>query len=170
LLAGRLPCSNQISHHICTTTACTSVPQDVRQACRDHADADRIPWRLAQLLCERSRSPTSHQPATWLHSAAAPSPPAPLFRSPPPRPRPKALTQRLEALQADLDNKRYSEMVADITKEERRLDHLGSEMFPTTRLQLSFGLHVIVTMGAFFALGWYGLRWSTGSDTWVSSD
>jgi hypothetical protein len=40
--------------------------------------------------------------------------------------------------------------------------------FPTTKLQLSFGLHVIVTMGTFFALGYYGGLFLLHSQTWVS--
>lgn len=102
----------------------------------------------------------------WLHEAAAGG--SLLLHSPAPRARPEALVKRLEALQGDLDNKRYADMVADVTAEERRLGQLSSEMFPTTRLQLSFGLHVLVTMGTFFALGFYGGRFLTGSSTWVS--
>jgi hypothetical protein len=60
-------------------------------------------------------------------------------------------------------------MVADVTAGERRLAELSGDMFPTTRLQLSFGLHVIVTMGAFFALGFYGARFATGSNAWVGA-
>jgi hypothetical protein len=40
--------------------------------------------------------------------------------------------------------------------------------FPTTKLQLSFGLHVIVTMGTFFALGYYGGLILLHSQSWVS--
>jgi len=140
-------------------------PQDLQQACKQYVDADRIPWRLAQSLCARSRSPGAPQTPAWLHAAACGS--AVLLRSPAPRARSAALEKRLEALQGELDNKRYAEMVADVTVNERRLEAFSSEMFPSTRLQLSFGLNVVVTMGAFCALGWIGMRWSTGSDAWV---
>lgn len=40
--------------------------------------------------------------------------------------------------------------------------------FPTTKLQLSFGMHVIVTMGTFFALGYYGGLFLLNSQSWVS--
>lgn len=70
-------------------------------------------------------------------------------------------------LQADLDNKRYAEMVADITEAERGAEELRNSVLPTSRLQLSFGLHIIVMMGTFFALGYYGLAYATRSQVWV---
>jgi hypothetical protein len=91
------------------------------------------------------------------------------LRAPPARARPPELVARLEKLQGALDDRRYAAMVADVTAGERRLAELTADMFPTTRLQLSFGLHVVVTMGAFFALGFYGARFATGSDAWVGA-
>lgn len=169
--------------------------QDLRQAARLHAGADRVPWRLARALCDWSRSggsggnggggssgsggggaaaPPAESPPTapaWLHEQAAAGA-ALLLRAPPPRPpRPAALAKRLEALQAALDDARYAEMVADVTARERRLAALSCAdgALATTRLQLSFGLHVVVTMGAFFALGFYGARMRTGSDAWAAA-
>jgi hypothetical protein len=122
---------------------------------------------LRALPPRTNRRAGSCRPAAWLHESAAGPGAALRLPGPAPRRRPEALAKRLEALQARLDEKKYAEMVADVTAEERRLAELSSEMFPTTRLQLSFGLHVLVTMGTLFALGFYGLRYSTGSDTWV---
>lgn len=48
------------------------------------------------------------------------------------------------------------QMVSDITAKERQAEEARSAgLLPTSRLQLSFGAHVIVTMGTFFALGYY---------------
>lgn len=124
--------------------------------------------RTTALSRPRGRRPGAPGPAAWLHSTASGPAAALRLRAPAPRARPAALTQRLEKLQGALDDRRYAEMVADVTATERRLAALGGELFPTTRLQLSFGAHVLVMMGTFFALGFYGARFVTGSDTWVS--
>jgi hypothetical protein len=50
---------------------------------------------------------------------------------------------------------RYEDMVSDITVKERAAKANRNAILPTFRLQASFGLHVIVTMGTFFAIGWY---------------
>lgn len=49
------------------------------------------------------------------------------------------------------------QMVADITRAEDAAEAMRG-LLPNTRLQLSFGMHVIVTMGTFFALGYFGAR------------
>lgn len=61
-------------------------------------------------------------------------------------------------------------MVADVTKEEQQAAAAQQDpFFPTTKLQLSFGLHVIVTMGTFFALGYYGGKYILKHEALVSS-
>eukprot|EP00775_Hariotina_reticulata_P013375 gene13375-13502_t len=78
---------------------------------------------------------------------------------PPVRQRSKQLQQRLVKLQEQIDEQRYTAMVADVTTaEQRAAAALSDPFFPTTKLQLSFGMHVIVTMGAFFALFYYAGR------------
>jgi hypothetical protein len=92
------------------------------------------------------------------------------FPTPPARQRSAALQKRLADLQADLDNKQYAAMVQDITEKERfSKEQQQDNFFPTTKLQLSFGLHVLVTMGTFFALAYYGARFAKASQAWVSS-
>lgn len=143
-----------------------ALSEELREHCRQHAGANAVPWRLAQALCHHSRRPGSKLAPTWLHEASSGG--SMQLASPAPRQRPQALQRRLEALQRELDNKRYADMVADVTAGERRAAELSSELFPTTRLQLSFGLHVVVTMGTFFALGFYGGKFMFGSDTWAA--
>lgn len=63
---------------------------------------------------------------------------------------------------------RYAEMVADITEVERKAEDQRGSILPSTRLQLSFGAHVLVTMFSFFALGYYGSKWYLEYDElWV---
>ena len=75
--------------------------------------------------------------------------------APPPKERPPELVERLARLQDELDNKAYAAMVADITALDRLAEDSRNALLPSTRLQLSFGMHVIVTMGTFFLLGYY---------------
>lgn len=90
-----------------------------------------------------------------------------LLHPPKPRVRSKALQERLSKLQSDLDDKKYAEMVSDITAKEREAQEMRNSILPTFRLQASFGIHVIVTMGTFFAIGWYAGKVSFKSDAWA---
>ena len=56
-------------------------------------------------------------------------------------------------------------MVSDVTKAERDAEAFkqGGPL-PTARLQGSFGLHVVVTMGTFYALMYYGSKEYLGAD------
>ncbi len=58
-------------------------------------------------------------------------------------------------------------MVADVTVKEREAEELKGSLLPTARLQLGFGLHVLVTMGTFFAVGYVGARYLGADDLWV---
>ncbi len=103
----------------------------------------------------------------WLHQLLPADNPL-AFNSPAPRQRSLQLEKRIAQLQEEADNKRYAEMVADITQHERAAAAAKDSLLPSTRLQLSFGLHVIVTMGTFFALGYYGGNYVFGKQVWVS--
>lgn len=93
-----------------------------------------------------------------------------VFSSPPVRQRSKQLEERLATLQHMVDQQEYAAMVADVTVHEQQAAAAASDpLFPNTRLQLSFGLHVIVTMGTFFALGFYAGRFLFKDQAWVSS-
>jgi hypothetical protein len=88
--------------------------------------------------------------------------------APPVKERSPEFQKRLSKLQDDLDNKMYAAMVADITEKDREAEDRHNALFPTYRLQLSFGMHVIVTMGTFFLLGYYAGKLSFKSPTAVS--
>lgn len=92
-----------------------------------------------------------------------------LLPQPPARQRSQQLQQRLADLQERLDSQRYAAMVSDVTQDEKAAsDTREDPFFPTTKLQLSFGLHVIVTMGTFYALAYYGGLFILRDKTWVS--
>ena len=77
------------------------------------------------------------------------------YPQPPPRPlRPKELDERNKILQDRLDEKQYQGWVADVTQKERAADELREEasLLPTFRLQVGFTMHLIVTMGTFYAI------------------
>jgi hypothetical protein len=60
-------------------------------------------------------------------------------------------------------------MVADVAKQEQQAAAAAQDpFFPTTKLQISFGLHVLATMGAFSVIGYYAGRLLLKSNTWVS--
>jgi hypothetical protein len=68
-----------------------------------------------------------------------------------------------------VDQQRYSAMVADVAQQEQKAAAAAQDpFFPTTKLQISFGLHVLATMGAFSVLGYYAGRLLLSDNTWVS--
>lgn len=59
-------------------------------------------------------------------------------------------------------------MVSDITAAERKADEQRGGLLPSTRLQLSFGAHVLVTMFTFWAVAYYGTKmWFKYDELWV---
>ncbi|KAF8065856.1 hypothetical protein HT031_002916 [Scenedesmus sp. PABB004] len=146
-------------------------PPELRRLCAEHADAEVLPWKLVQRAVEEARRGGGPD--------VPPVPPAPelcagarlaLPRPPARRPRSAALSARLDALQAALDRRAYDAMVADVAAPEQAAAAAaaGDPLLPTTRLQVAFGVHVLVTMGAFFALGHYAGRILGGSDAWAA--
>lgn len=120
-------------------------------------------YHIAQHCCD-PHSPTSGQSTSADNSQQQPQLSAAqicagstlVLPQPPVRQRSAALQQRLAKLQEQLDSQAYAAMVADVTHDEQAAAAARQDpFFPTTKLQLSFGLHVIVTMGTFFALGYY---------------
>lgn len=59
-------------------------------------------------------------------------------------------------------------MVSDITAAERKADEQRGGLLPSTRLQLSFGAHVLVTMFTFWAVAYYGTKmWFKYDELWA---
>lgn len=120
--------------------------------------------------CRQQHQQQQHQQQPLPSAAAICTGSRLVLPSPPTRQRSAQLQQHLAKLQEQLDSQRYAAMVADITQDEQAAAAaLDDPFFPTTKLQLSFGLHVLVTMGTFFALGYYGGMLLLHSQSWVSS-
>lgn len=76
-----------------------------------------------------------------------------MLKSPPRREKSKELQDRLLKLQKQVDQASYNRMVSDVTKQERAAAALRSGALQTYKQQISFGLHVAVMMGTFYAVG-----------------
>lgn len=74
------------------------------------------------------------------------SPPARRTKSP-------ELQAHLEKLRLKLEQDKYDAMVADVTDRERIAADKAAGGLVTYRQQLSFGMHVLVMMAAFYAFG-----------------
>ena len=75
------------------------------------------------------------------------SPPAPRSGKPP------GLQAHLDRLRVKLEQHQYDAMVADVTEGERRAKEASEGGLATYRQQISFGLHVLAMMGAFYLFG-----------------
>ena len=58
-------------------------------------------------------------------------------------------------------------MVADITVAEQKAEDMKDAVLPTARLQIGFGLQVLVTMFTFFILGYIGMKQLGMDELWV---
>lgn len=67
--------------------------------------------------------------------------------------KPPELSARLEHLKRQLEQEQYDEMVADVIRQEQMAKEASEGGLVTYRQQLSFGLHVIAMMAAFYAFG-----------------
>jgi hypothetical protein len=88
------------------------------------------------------------------------------FVAPPPpeRKRPKELEERLARLRAELEDRQYRGLVRDVTEAEEAAAALREGGLNTYKDQLSFGLHVIVTMFTLFTLFYVMARSVTRSE------
>ncbi|KAL4859082.1 hypothetical protein ACK3TF_000861 [Chlorella vulgaris] len=66
---------------------------------------------------------------------------------------PPELQRRLQQLKARLEQQQYDAMVADVTQDERRAAALREGSLATYRQQISFGIHILAMMAAFYAFG-----------------
>ncbi|KAK9831323.1 hypothetical protein WJX81_002423 [Elliptochloris bilobata] len=74
---------------------------------------------------------------------------------PAPRERSPALEARCTELRRRLEQQQYDALVHDITQPERDAAAASEGGLVTFRQQLGFGVHVLVMMGTFYALGHY---------------
>ncbi|KXZ47022.1 hypothetical protein GPECTOR_38g259 [Gonium pectorale] len=135
--------------------------QAIKASARELRAAERIPWDDLKSITEAYKKANPGRPV-YLSQLCGPS--DIVLQAPPAKGKSPELQARLNRLQEELENRRYSEMVADITEGERRAEELRGSVLPSARLQLSFGAHVLVTMFTFWAVAFYGTKFYLGYD------
>lgn len=142
-------------------------PEHLKAQIQQLQDRIFVPWGLVDDMCQymRTCSPTPDG-GPWLHKVCKGSLQLPPLREA--RQYTPEFKAHLAKLQEQLDNKRYQQMVADIAPKEEA--SIGEEaLLPSTRLQLAFGAHVLVTMGTGFALAYYVVSMLGGGTTMAAS-
>ncbi|PNW77486.1 hypothetical protein CHLRE_10g438750v5 [Chlamydomonas reinhardtii] len=134
--------------------SCSSLPNDVREDAQKLHGAEQIDWSSLKAVADAYRAANPGKPV-YLHKICSQR--DVILPSPPVKEKSPELVARLAKLQAELDNKRYDAMVADVTSAERKADEMRG-VLPNARLQLSFGAHVLVTMFTFWATAFYGTK------------
>ncbi|KAG2501234.1 hypothetical protein HYH03_001041 [Edaphochlamys debaryana] len=152
----RLRVTEAVASLLEEAASCSSVPKDVRDSAAKLRGADGIPWDDLKSIVEAYRKASPSKPV-YLHKLCSPG--DVLLPSPPARERNPELVARLAKLQEQVDNKRYSDMVSDITEKERKADELRSGLLPTSRHQLTYGAHVLVAMFTCWSVAYYTTKW-----------
>ncbi|GLC59731.1 hypothetical protein PLESTB_001527500 [Pleodorina starrii] len=140
--------------------SCSGISEKVKADAERLRGAGSIPWE--DLKCIASELRANPEKPIYLHQLCSHKDVE--YPAPPPKEKSPELQARLARLQAELDNKRYSDMVADITESERKAEEMRNSILPTSRLQLSFGAHVLVTMFTFWAVAYYGSKFYLSYD------
>lgn len=95
-------------------------------------------------------------------SVVLPTPPPKTGKSP-------ELQAHLDKLQRQLDQKRYDAMVKDVTEAERKAqEEAESGGLKTYKQQMSYGVHVVAMMAAFYLFGQFAGRAITDNRAYVS--
>mmetsp|Transcript_5349 Transcript_5349/g.11701 ORF Transcript_5349/g.11701 Transcript_5349/m.11701 type:complete len:259 (-) Transcript_5349:407-1183(-) len=145
--------------------AADALPQSIRSLAAECCAAQRVKWSTLKTITNEHNKAVPGSSVS-LHDLCQGS--SLSLNSPAPRQRSPELQARLAKLQEQVDNMRYDAMVADITQPEREAEARRGEMLATTYLQFGFGVHVIVTMGTFFALGYVPAKYLFKlSETWA---
>ncbi|GFH10841.1 uncharacterized protein HaLaN_06233 [Haematococcus lacustris] len=176
----RTPRIDALLHELCS---CTTTSEELRVQASELPAGSAVPWALIKqaaaalqwvvdpylpyapsagplqpiivtIVCRQHNPEASHQLHAICRGSAIVGPPT-VPRAPNP-----ALSARREQLQFKLESMQYGQMVADVTQQERAAEDMRS-MLPTAQSQLTFGAHVLVTMGTFSVLGYIG--WPLGS-------
>lgn len=144
------------------------LPQPLACKARALTDQSEIPWGTLKELVAAARKVgmLEDDGGPWCYDLCKNSGLV-LPQPPPPRQYAPEFKARLAKLQAEVENKQYQNMVADVTIAERRAAEKEG-LLPTTRLQLSFGLHVLAMMGTFYAMGYYAGRFLNQNELWAT--
>ncbi|KAI7844614.1 hypothetical protein COHA_001706 [Chlorella ohadii] len=131
-----------------------SLPKDLREAAAAGAasGAAAVPWDTVKTVVRHAQERKGADAAPSLEQVCAGSGIA--FPEPrKPAGKPPELVKRLEELKARLEQQRYDAMVADVTQDEQRAAAAREGGLVTYKQQISFGVHVLAMMAAFYAFG-----------------
>lgn len=150
-----LDLSFQNTDKICTllkqAAACSDLAQDLQDEATQLLAKPEVPWSRLRAITLEFRLSTGSTDGLLLHEVCYGS--KLVLKPPQKREKSKELQDRLIKLQEQVDQASYDKMVSDVTKQERAAAALRSGALQTYKQQMSFGLHVIVMMGTFYAVG-----------------
>lgn len=110
-----------------------------------------VPWAQLKHLVQQLQAVQPDEPGLQLHTVCKGS--QLVLQPPQARQKSPELQARLAKLQAALEQQHYDRMVHDVTEKERAAATAAEGLFRSFKDQLSFGIHVLVMMGTFYALG-----------------
>lgn len=138
-----------ISALLTRAASCSGLSQELQSEAQQLLTRPDVPWLWLKCLSAELSKATSEE--LWLHTACKGS--QLVLQAPRRRDKSKELQARLLKLQENVDQASYNRMVSEVTKKERAAEALRSGALQTYKQQISFGLHVIVMMGTFYAVG-----------------
>ncbi|KAA6425417.1 MAG: hypothetical protein FRX49_04910, partial [Trebouxia sp. A1-2] len=133
-----------LSSHCC-------LMKDLRAEATQLLAKPEVPWSRLRAITLDFRQSAGSTDGLLLHEVCHGS--KLVMKPPQRREKSKELQDRLTKLQEQVDQASYNKMVSDVTKQERAAAALRSGALQTYKQQISFGLHVIVMMGTFYAVG-----------------
>lgn len=126
--------------------------QELRAAAGVGATAGAVEWDTLKAVADAARQRKGAEAVPSLEQLCRGS--CIVFPQRPKGPgKPPELQRRLDELRACLEQQQYDRMVSDVTQGERKAAALREGGLSTYRQQMSFGVHILAMMGAFYAFG-----------------
>lgn len=146
----RVEATESVREALSRAASCSSQPQ----AFLEHAGSPTVPWKVvleAVREARRAEGEGGGEGGPWLQgvlrgATSYPPPPAKPPRNP-------ELVKRLERIKADLERKKYEEMVRDVDPQAAS-SRSEYEYMSAYRDQLGLGLNTVVVMATLFAFGY----------------
>lgn len=146
----RVEATESVREALSRAASCSSQPQ----AFLEHAGSPTVPWKVVLAAVREARRAEGEgggEGGPWLQgvlrgATSYPPPPAKPPRNP-------ELVKRLERIKADLERKKYEEMVRDVDPQAAS-SRSEYEYMSAYRDQLGLGLNTVVVMATLFAFGY----------------